>query len=106
MTTSSIFGEMLQTIAERGRMLMPFGRRPQPADRIDDLSGLLRRLSEDPQSCAPSPQADEPVHPPLIHAHPRAGDALVRLLRQDPALADELLRPEAHAVMPKGRNFH
>ncbi len=78
------------------------------ADRLDDLSALLRRLSDDASSVEPTSRADEVKHPvrDIIVAHPRQGDALVRLLRQDPALAAELLEPDAHAVMPKGRNFH
>jgi hypothetical protein len=37
-------------------------------------------------------------------AHPRRGDALVRLLREQPELAEDMIA--THKVMPKGRNFH
>jgi error-prone DNA polymerase len=76
------------------------------ADRIDDLTPLLRRLSDDTTCVEPRSRADEVKRPQgdIRLGHPRNGDALVRLLRQDPALADQLL--DAHGVMPKGRNFH
>jgi error-prone DNA polymerase len=70
------------------------------AERIDDLTALLRRLSapgEDDRAGDPVPQPDAP-------AHPRRGDSLVRLLRERPEQAEELMA--THAVMPKGRNFH
>ena len=77
------------------------------ADRIEDLTPLLRRLSED------AVQADTAIPPgaverPVVrHRHPRTGDALVTLFkdqhmpgnRRDPGEAPE-------AAMPKGRNFH
>jgi error-prone DNA polymerase len=87
------------------------------AERIDDLTALLRRLSEhgaDIESLArcdevkrPDPgtrSAKQQARAQLKGAHPRRGDALVRLLREQPDLAEELLA--THEVMPKGRNFH
>jgi hypothetical protein len=41
------------------------------------------------------------------HRHPRAGDSLVTLLKEGPALLDEFAPASQTAkVMPKGRNFH
>jgi error-prone DNA polymerase len=74
------------------------------ADHIEDLTSLLRRFSE-PDSLAGNAEAETDTgHRPLKGAHPRRGDALVRLLREQPDLAEELL--SVHQVMPKGRNFH
>jgi len=44
MSTSSIFGDMLQTIAERGRRLLSFGRQVRPTDGIDDLERACHNL--------------------------------------------------------------
>jgi malonyl-CoA decarboxylase len=50
MTTSSIFGDMLQTITERGRRLLSFGWQPVPVDGMDELeracANLLSRRGE------------------------------------------------------------
>ncbi|MFZ5691778.1 MAG: error-prone DNA polymerase [Pseudomonadota bacterium] len=83
------------------------------ADRIEDLTPLLRRLSEHGASIESLARCDEVKRPEPGNrsaknlakgAHPRRGDALVRLLREQPELADELIA--THRVMPKGRNFH
>jgi error-prone DNA polymerase len=83
------------------------------ADRIDDLTPLLRRLSEHGPSIESLARCDEVKRPEPGNrsaknlskgAHPRRGDALVRLLREQPELAEDLIA--AHTVMPKGRNFH
>ena len=91
------------------------------AEQIDDLTPLLRRLSEhgadieslarcdevkrpDPGTRSAKNQARAAASNQLKGAHPRRGDALVRLLREQPDLADELMA--THKVMPKGRNFH
>jgi error-prone DNA polymerase len=72
------------------------------ASHIEDLTPLLHRFSE-PYLAGTSGETDA-GNRPLKQAHPRRGDALVRLLREQPKLAEELL--SAHQVMPKGRNFH
>ena len=59
------------------------------AEKVEDLTPLLRYLSEDATAA-----------PVIRRRHPRAGDALVTLFREQPALAG----PEE--AMPKGRNFH
>jgi error-prone DNA polymerase len=84
------------------------------ADRIDDLTPLLRRLSEHGPKIESLARCDEVKRPDPGNrsaknrtdprAHPRRGDALVRLLREQPDLAEELIA--THKVMPKGRNFH
>jgi error-prone DNA polymerase len=83
------------------------------ADRVDDLTPLLGRLSEHGHEMESLARCDEVKRPDpgnrpaknlLKSAHPRRGDALVRLLREQPELAEELL--STHQVMPKGRNFH
>jgi error-prone DNA polymerase len=67
------------------------------AERIDDLTPLLRRLSED--HCVDAPAHAEEDRPVIErHRHPRAGDSLVALLKETPA--------QIARVMPKGRNFH
>ena len=75
------------------------------ADKIEDLTPLLRRLSEDAVNVGePTPLA---VERPVVerHRHPRSGDALVTLLKNDRTFANGLgAFPET--VMPKGRNFH
>ncbi|MGE3148830.1 MAG: OB-fold nucleic acid binding domain-containing protein [Pseudorhodoplanes sp.] len=75
------------------------------AERIADLTPLLKRLSAGGTDGAPDGQdAAQPLSRDVTLGHPRNGDALVRLLRQQPELAAQLL--DTHAVMPKGRNFH
>ncbi len=66
------------------------------ADRIEDLSPLLRQLSEEHDLTETAARADGVKRPSAERPrHPRSGDALVLALRDSPA-----------TVMPKGRNFH
>lgn len=83
------------------------------ADHVDDLTPLLRRLSEYGAAIESLARCDEMKRPDPGNrsaknlakgAHPRRGDALVRLLREQPELAENLIA--THQVMPKGRNFH
>ncbi len=77
------------------------------AERVEDLTALLRRLSQDHGCVETLARADAVKHPaapdPHPHRHPRAGDALVTLFKDEPALAGQL---GFASVMPKGRNFH
>jgi hypothetical protein len=67
-----------------------------------------RSLSQDHGCVEALARADAVKHPaapdPHPHSHPRAGDALVTLFKDEPALADQL--GFTTSVMPKGRNFH
>jgi error-prone DNA polymerase len=83
------------------------------AEQIEDLTPLLRRLSEHGPTIESLARCDEVKRPDPGNrsaknlakgAHPRRGDALVRLLREQPELAEDLIA--THKVMPKGRNFH
>jgi error-prone DNA polymerase len=78
------------------------------ADHMEDLSPLLRRLSEDAARVETVARADAVKRPALErHRHPRADDAFVLSLKDKPAL-QEMFGYSDHpaAVMPKGRNFH
>ena len=78
------------------------------ADRFEDLTPLLRRLSEAGAHIDPAAPTDEVKRPVQgsWRRHPRDGDALVTMLKEKPA-PDELTAVEHTAqVMPKGRNFH
>ena len=78
------------------------------AEHMQDLTALLRRLSED-HGCVAAPARADAVKRPASekpNRHPRAGDALVTLFKDDPALTDQLGLTANAQVMPKGRNFH
>ena len=64
------------------------------AERVEDLTPLLRRLSQDHGCVEALARADAVKHPaapdPHPHRHPRAGDALVTLFKDEPALAGQL----------------
>jgi error-prone DNA polymerase len=80
-------------------------------DRFEDLTPLLRRLSEDGPRIDPSAPTDEARRPAqgswhVSRRHPRQGDALVTMLRQRLAPDDFAAAEPTAAVMPKGRNFH
>ena len=75
-------------------------------EHIDDLTPLLRRLSEDRECIDPAMPPDEGRRPVAErHRHPRAGDSLVTMLKEKEDLLDGLAAQTAN-VMPKGRNFH
>ena len=77
------------------------------AERMADLTTLLRRLSEE-HGCVDALAHADAVKRPAGDKprHPRSGDTLVTLFRDDPALAERLGLTAAAEVMPKGRNFH
>jgi error-prone DNA polymerase len=77
------------------------------ADEVTDLTPLLQRLSDDGMRIDAVSPTDEVKRPVIERArHPRAGDALVTLLKDKTALTGSRLHEEPAAVMPKGRNFH
>jgi hypothetical protein len=78
------------------------------ADDIQDLTPLLMRLADQHGFSALAP-TDEVRRPPVApverHRHPRAGDALVTMLKENPGVPAKIAVQTAR-VMPKGRNFH
>jgi error-prone DNA polymerase len=84
------------------------------ADTIQDLTPLLRRLSGGSHCASDEAAVDVAVGPaaegssrPVRGRHPRMGDALVTLLKDDPGVLDDpISAPHPAEVMPKGRNFH
>ena len=76
------------------------------ADHFEDLTPLLGRLSDKGAGIDPAMPVDE-IKRPLIsrQRHPRAGDALVTMLKEGKSAMEELAVDTAQ-VMPKGRNFH
>ena len=76
------------------------------AERITDLTPLLRQLSEAGDELSSLANCDEvrrPISEFRLRPQP-ARSELRRLLREEPALAEELTA--IASVMPKGRNFH
>ncbi|TMI99677.1 MAG: error-prone DNA polymerase [Alphaproteobacteria bacterium] len=74
-------------------------------ERIEDLTPLLRRLSDAHGAVDIRAHADQARRPIIErHRHPRAGDSLVTLLKDAPDLGE--LAAQTAEVMPKGRNFH
>jgi error-prone DNA polymerase len=81
------------------------------ADRFEDLTHLLGRLSEHGpriDTIMPPDAIKRPAYP--RQRHPRSGDGLVTMLKNDgPAIEDLATQNAAEQtsqVMPKGRNFH
>ena len=68
------------------------------AERMEDLTPLLVRLSDDALNLHANMSTNETGRLPDGKSHPRSGDALVTALKNRPA--------SAGTVMPKGRNFH
>ncbi len=98
------------------------------ARSFEDLSPLLRRLSDDGFLIDPSAPNDEtkrPVQgswrhprktllpidaaraePPDRFRHPRSGDSFLRLAKEKPDIAQQTATRQVAKVLPKGRNFH
>jgi error-prone DNA polymerase len=75
------------------------------ANRLDDLSHLLRRLAEATFTEALA-HVDE-VRRPIDDRTPRQGARkLAQLIKEEPALLGEFTPASVAGVMPKGRNFH
>jgi len=78
------------------------------AERFEDLTPLLLRLSEDARridSTAPTDEVKRPAQGSW-RRHPRDGDALVTMLKDKRALDEPAAAEHTAQVMPKGRNFH
>ncbi len=75
------------------------------AEQVEDLSPLLRNLSDDGDATADAAHHATADTCPAIarHRHPRAGDALVLALKDGNNQVSAPINVEA---MPKGRNFH
>ena len=74
-------------------------------EHIEDLSALLRRLSDAHGPIDIRAHADQARRPIIErHRHPRAGDSLVTALKEQPEHFSEAAA--VAQVMPKGRNFH
>jgi error-prone DNA polymerase len=74
-------------------------------EEIRDLTPMLARLSDEHGPLQALAHGDEVRRPPIErHRHPRAGDALVTMLKEG-RRPDEAATQTAK-VMPKGRNFH
>jgi hypothetical protein len=78
------------------------------ADHFEDLTHLLGRLSGRGARIDTTMPVDEIKRPPVSRQrHPRAGDALVTMLKEGTPVLEELALADSTAkVMPKGRNFH
>jgi DNA polymerase III alpha subunit len=89
--------------AVTGRLQSASGVIHVVAEQIDDLTPLLRRLSDEHgpvHALAPTDAARPVVE---RHRHPRSGDALVTGLKEASRSAHAV---QIAKVMPKGRNFH
>jgi error-prone DNA polymerase len=74
-------------------------------EHIEDLTPLLRRLSDAHGMIDIRAHADQTKRPIIErHRHPRSGDSLVTLLKEQPEHFTEAAG--IAQVMPKGRNFH
>ena len=89
--------------AVTGRLQSASGVIHVVAEQIDDLTPLLRRLSDEHSPVHALAPTDE-VRRPVVerHRHPRSGDALVTGLKE----AGRSQAAQIARVMPKGRNFH
>jgi error-prone DNA polymerase len=81
------------------------------ADRFEDLTFLLGRLSEHGARIDPAIPPDAVRRPPVSRQrHPRSGDALVTMFREGHSVeelaATASTAQQTASVMPKGRNFH
>ena len=95
-------------IAVTGRLQNEQGVIHVVAERLDDLTPLLRRLSDAGGDLEALARCDEVKRPiPDWRLPPRSVTALSTLLKDEPALAADLApAAQVRAVMPKGRNFH
>jgi len=99
-------------VSVTGKLQNEFGVIHVVADRLDDLSSLLKRLADDTGCVEALAHGDHVKHStPEGRPQPRAATSPLalpnRLIEPELALAEELAPAEkVRAVMPKGRNFH
>jgi error-prone DNA polymerase len=91
-----------------GRMQSEQGVIHVVAERLEDLSPLLARLSADPLGPHGLARADEVRRPVDEHRQKvKSSSRMTRLLAAEPELVEELRAAGGAAkVLPKGRNFH
>ncbi|MFD2184944.1 PHP domain-containing protein [Rhodoplanes azumiensis] len=94
-------------VAVTGRLQNEQGVIHVVAERLDDLTPLLRKLAEDAGCIDTLARCDEFKRPIPENRQPqRAGASLAVLLREAPALGDDLApAARVRSAMPKGRNF-
>jgi len=94
-------------ISVTGKLQNEFGVIHVVAERLDDLTALLKRLADDTGCVEALANCDEVRRPiPEWRLPPRAVTSLSTLITEEPKLADELTpATKVRAVMPKGRNF-
>jgi error-prone DNA polymerase len=87
-------------VSVTGKLQNEFGVIHVIAERLDDLTPLLKRLAE-ATGCVEALAHDDTIRRPIPEGPPAAPRA------QEPAYADETSPAvQVRAVMPKGRNFH
>jgi len=96
-------------VSVTGKLQNEFGVIHVIAERLDDLTPLLRRLAE-ATGCIEALAHGDAAGPPIPERllPPPAVAALAALRAQAPAYDDDEIEPaeNVRAVMPKGRNFH
>jgi error-prone DNA polymerase len=90
-------------VAVTGKLQNEFGVIHVVADRLDDLTPLLKRLAEETGSVQALAHCDEVRRP--IPEHRLSPAAVAALQRAEREFADAPAAT-ARAAMPKGRNFH
>ncbi len=90
-------------VAVTGKLQNEFGVIHVVADRLDDLTPLLKRLAEETGSVQALANCDEVRRPIPEHRLSPAAVAALRRAERDYAAAPAAT---ARAAMPKGRNFH
>jgi error-prone DNA polymerase len=95
-------------VAVTGRLQNEQGVIHVVADRLEDLTPLLRRLSDDGAQVDALVRCDEVKRPiPEWRLPPRSATALSTLLRDEPEpTSSDAAAADVGAVMPRGRNFH
>jgi error-prone DNA polymerase len=101
-----VLGARLVSIT--GKLQNEYGVIHVIAERLDDLTPLLRRLSDDGlrAEIAPPREEQRPDAQWRVPAQ-RASSGLMILTKEDPAVVDDgAAAANVRLVMPKGRNFH